>query len=106
MSGRLPVNQSEYYSQKGLVVGCYRIKCGDCGEWVRHFDKVRFSAITLAEDECEWLWRSKSLPKRDYIQKDDDSRVYVCRCAFAQTMTTESLASVENIHWYCGGHPQ
>jgi hypothetical protein len=106
MNERLPVNESEYYSKKGLLVGCNRIKCSACDQWVRHFDRVRFEANSLDEGENEWLWRSKSLPKRDYIRKDDDSRVYLCRCSFAQTQTAESLDSVDDVRWRCGGHPQ
>jgi hypothetical protein len=106
MDERLPASPREYYSQKGLVVGCNRIKCNKCGEWVRWFDQVAFDTATLDESECEWLFRSKSLPKRDYIYKDKSSRVYLCRCSFAQALTLESLGSIDMVQWYCAGHPQ
>jgi hypothetical protein len=106
MEERLPAHPSDYYSVEGVLVGCNRVKCRRCGEWVRHFDKLRLKAITLSADDYPRLYETKDPMQFDFAYREQDSRVYVCRCAFDQTSGARALDSLDLPSWFCAGHPQ
>ncbi len=103
----LPADLREYYSVRGSIVGCNRIKCRDCGAWVRHFDNCRLAAITVGLAQYEALYEASDPLRFDFISSTNGVyRVYCCRCAFADTPSANALPHLDLPNWYCAGHPQ
>jgi hypothetical protein len=107
MGGPLPTNPREYYSVPSKIVGCNRLKCRNCGEWVRHFDDCRLKAINAGVEEYQAFYEAKDPLKFYFVEPDKGMyRVYCCRCAFADVPFTKSVETLDLPNWYCAGHPQ
>jgi hypothetical protein len=105
MEERLPANPSDYYSTEGMIVGCNRIKCDRCGVMVHHFDECAARAINLSKSDYPKLYLAEDPLSFEFMYRNKDSRVYVCKCAFAKIMGGRSLDGMDQ-PWHCAGHPQ
>ncbi len=102
----VPADPREYFSLDGPVVGCNRIKCRSCGAWVRPFDECSYIGMNLSLSQYPKVYESKNPFEFDFMVRDEDSRVYICRCAIDKTSGGRSLGSLDLPNWYCAGHPQ
>lgn len=106
--GRLPEDLCEY--NKSFDLGCNRLRCGACREWVRggppgvrSVDGRLPRAATLFATE-NWL----DLPQIE--GGHPSSRLYTCKCSSWEESWQHSLVndhespSDPDLPWRCGGH--
>lgn len=106
MRDRLPVDEAEYYRQKGQIVGCNRIFCRLCQSWVKHLDGYRIWSAPLQREQYERLYETLDPNLFDAFMADpEDFRTYVCRCNWADTPGIKRLEGGDIDGWSCAGHP-
>ena len=57
MAYAIPSEPTEYYPEDGkTILGCNRLKCQRCGQWVRHIDQLYCKATVLGTDDAAQLF--------------------------------------------------
>jgi hypothetical protein len=107
--GRVPADPSERAHPADVsTVGCNRLRCSQCGEWVRNQAGLQFAgegpgAATLMAT-ADW----RTLPGADTVS---DARIYACACAVWQADVSRRVDDKPDVlemplpEWRCGGHP-
>jgi hypothetical protein len=93
------------------VVGCSRLRCLDCGAWVR-------SAVGVQDNERTYPNLPAVYEERDWSGSPNlahgarGGRLYLCRCRLAmvwrdgaQNLATSQESLVRGPTWRCAGHP-
>ena len=107
----LPEDEREYnWGLSTPYMGCNRLRCGDCGQFVKSRVRVSLTENTptlYAEiyDQTEWWLHPKIVSSAL-----SDCRLYLCRCSALVMQSGDSLESPTNtlMHeyaWSCAGHP-
>jgi hypothetical protein len=115
---RLPSDLCEFYQKELLVlVGCNRLRCSRCHEWVRSGPPglglkrgVDVSVAALYTSE-NWIELPFVERRRPVLVDDKELRLYVCRCRSWQVTQVDCLDYEDSdfpnldLPWACAGHP-
>ncbi len=112
--GKLPIPDDLAEYQRPWVearVGCNRLKCKECGAWVRH-GPPGVVAVDNARPHLAEIYAAEDWLELDCIKEDSTNyRLYICKCmAWAGTMDYMMADPDPGYHdpvlpWVCAGHP-
>ena len=94
------------------VVGCNRLRCGRCAEWVR--SHLAYLDGALEPEAIAALYAAEDWTTLAAVTPNPEFRLYACRCSvYLCTSSTrtldpdlDSLSQVEPPVWVCQGHPE
>jgi hypothetical protein len=108
----LPQNIKVYHNDQAHIIGCNRIYCSLCQNYVRQWAGYRLGRKrphTLIEHKE--LDETQDPDASPYLTKSvsgESFRVYACQC-WADEITFQKdlrVSYIERDSWSCGGHPQ
>lgn len=108
----VPDDLCEYqHPNVGALVGCNRLKCSDCGAWVRH-GPPGFVAKEDARPHLAEIYEAENWRRLACLKKGPTShRLYVCRCTAWAGNHDYMMADPDPeytdpvLPWRCDGHP-
>lgn len=111
----IPTDPTEFHA--GVyprALGCNRLRCPECGEWVRNVAGLIVSGAELRAPEAEAaakIYALADLASVPQAAPHTKSRLYVCRCRWRNELELTSLESERESDedpppWVCAGHPQ
>lgn len=107
----LPTDKKVYYKdRKAKIIGCNRVFCSRCNQFVRHwlgYDLVD-PPLLLNKADFAKIYQTKNPNESPYLKKSDQYRLYTCNC-WADSISVRTNLYKQYIdfdYWGCGGHPQ
>lgn len=114
VNGKRPISTdaSVYkHPATGPLYGCNRLRCGTCGEWVRHGPPGLVGKGDLRPHR-EALFEEVDWSSSPLLEKQDPSyRLYACRCTVWMEVTVHPMVDPDpdvdspSLPWACQGHP-
>lgn len=113
----LPTDPKIFYADTARFVGCNRVWCHNCGQFVRqwggYYLKSKREGLQPTYDELRILYETKN-PEHSpflYTKRFGVGRVYACLChaqeiVGAYAMNTDAYLFGYPATWACAGHPQ
>lgn len=106
---RLPDDRCEYYlGDTRVVVGCNRLRCQRCDEWVRSEAGLTLSTETPTRPDV--LFASKNWSELPSLRRSNEVRLYSCRCTLWAAANDNPIDNDHdspvdpNVPWKCEGH--
>src|SRR6266540_6427778 len=105
---RLASDPCEYCHPAVTSVGCNRLRCSRCGEWVRN--EAGFALKNVPRDIAA-LYASQDWPTLPFVCRRRSSRLYTCRCTTWEAEIDYEIdndhdaTTAPNVPWACQGHP-
>lgn len=110
---RIPEDLCEYqHPHVAALIGCNRLKCGRCGDWVRHGPPGRVAKDDVRPRLAE-AYEAASWSELPYLKTESTRsyRLYVCRCSawagrrdYLMHDPDPSPFSQPILPWFCAGH--
>lgn len=119
--GVIPADLTIYYAgDTKLPIGCNRIFCQNCQQFVRNWSGYRLISTMeekwLSKEELKNLYVTVDPAKSPYLTKKwggENYRVYSCWCYAYEIFSFREMelglyvmGAFDYQHWGCAGHPQ
>jgi len=105
---------SEYWDfshpESTNVLGCNRLFCARCGEFVRQFPEIALTSGVLVDHQA--LYETSNPLSLPGIHSEPRVRLYFCRCCRWLEMNAHEMVPADpdplldpDLPWRCNGHP-